>query len=243
MKQNDIYKLLSKHQIPFYELTNYLSEKKLPFDTSFWGGIEVNEEIVLNFIKHQTGQELSIEELNLEEAESNRKSNQIDHTQSVSAGNSNVTEYITQMTAEEHSNESEANAEEVKKEAAKARKEKAMAQMLITSGFNFEGYTIKKYCGYISGDDAISVDRGSAWEEVTVKAALLDSLSRLRRNALQGLKEAAYELGCNAIIGVDYDYITLDPKMPNKSGGTTFQPYVFCVTANGNAVIIEKDAY
>lgn len=62
----------------------------------------------------------------------------------------------------------------------------------------------------------------------------------IRRNALQELKEAAYSLGCNAVIGVDFDYITLDPETANISGGTTYQPYVFCVTANGNAVVIEK---
>lgn len=55
-----------------------------------------------------------------------------------------------------------------------------------------------------------------------------------------GGSEAAYDLGCNAIIGVDFDYITLDPQTANFSGGTTYQPYVFGVTANGNAVIIEK---
>jgi len=68
----------------------------------------------------------------------------------------------------------------------------------------------------------------------------MESLTQIRRNALRELKEAAYDLGCNAVIGVDFDYITLDPQTANITGGTTYQPYVFCVTANGNAVIIEK---
>ena len=122
-----------------------------------------------------------------------------------------------------------------------ARKKKAMAQMLITSGFNFDGYTIKKYSGYISGDDAMTVSRGSSFTDGGVRDNLLASLTQIRRNALRELKEAAYDLGCNAVIGVDFDYITLDPQTANLSGGTTYQPYVFCVTANGNAVIIEKD--
>lgn len=121
-----------------------------------------------------------------------------------------------------------------------AHKKRAMAQMLITSGFNFDGYRIVKYSGYISGDDAMSVDRGYAWENVTVRDKLMASLTQIRRNALRELKEAAYYLGCNAVIGVDFDYITLDPQTANLTGGTTYQPYVFCVTANGNAVIIEK---
>lgn len=119
-----------------------------------------------------------------------------------------------------------------------------MASMLITSGFNFDGYTITKYSGYISGDDAVSVDRGMALfgTNVSVKDKLLASLVTIRRNALQELREAAYALGCNAIIGVDFDYLTLDPETGDLLTGRTFyQPYVFAVTANGNAVVIEKN--
>jgi len=125
-------------------------------------------------------------------------------------------------------------------QAEEAKKKRAMAQMLITSGFNFDGYRIVKYSGYISGDDAMSVDRGYAWADVSVRDKLMASLTEIRRNALRELKEAAYDLGCNAVIGVDFDYITLDPQTASISGGTVYQPYVFCVTANGNAVIIEK---
>lgn len=121
-----------------------------------------------------------------------------------------------------------------------AIKRKAMSKMLITSGFNFDGYRIVKYSGYISGDDAMTVSRGSSFTDGGVRDKLMNSLTQIRRNALRELKEAAYDLGCNAVIGVDFDYITLDPQTANISGGTTYQPYVFCVTANGNAVIIEK---
>lgn len=118
-----------------------------------------------------------------------------------------------------------------------------MSRMLISSGFTFEGYRIVKYSGYISGDDAIQVDRGTHgfFSSVTnVGESLMVSLKQMRRQALKELKEAAYDLGCNAIIGVDFDYITLEPETANSSGGTTYLPYVFGVTANGNAVIIEK---
>ena len=116
-----------------------------------------------------------------------------------------------------------------------ARKKKAMANMLITSGFNFDGYRITKYSGYISGDDAMSVERGAGFlgfATSDAKDGLMASLSQIRRNALRELKEAAYELGCNAVIGVDFDYITLDPETATLTGGTQYQPYVFCVTAN-----------
>jgi len=121
-------------------------------------------------------------------------------------------------------------------------KKTALAKMLITSGFNFDGYTITKYSGYISGDDAVSVDRGMVifGSGTDIKDKLMESLVIIRRNALAELKEAAYALGCNAVIGVDFDYLTLDPQTANFNGGTTYQPYIFGVTANGNAVIIEK---
>ena len=130
--------------------------------------------------------------------------------------------------------------ERIQEAEEEVRKKAAMAKMLITSGFNFDGYKIVKYSGYISGDDAVTVSRGLSFTDGGVRDKLMGSLVTIRRNALRELKEAAYDLGCNAVIGVDFDYITLDPQTANFSGGTTYQPYVFCVTANGNAVIIEK---
>lgn len=134
--------------------------------------------------------------------------------------------------------------EKARKQKEEEEKEKALASMLITSGFNFDGYTIKKYSGYISGDDAISIARGTEGlfsSATNVGDSLTKSLVKIRRQAIKELKEAAYDLGCNAVIGVDFDYITLEPETANLNGGTTYLPYVFCVTANGNAVIIEKN--
>lgn len=129
-------------------------------------------------------------------------------------------------------------------EAAAARqKQQALASMLITSGFNFDGYTITKYSGYISGDDAVNVPRNWWGASESVADKLMASLVTIRRNALAELKEAAYALGCNAVIGVDFDYLTLDPQHGQafNTQGTIYEPYVFGVTANGNAVIIERN--
>ena len=71
---------------------------------------------------------------------------------------------------------------------------------------------------------------------------LLQALVHIRRNALAELKEAAYALGCNAVIGVDFDYLTLDPVTATNRGGTLYLPFLFAVTANGNAVVIEKSS-
>ena len=135
------------------------------------------------------------------------------------------------------------DAEEREKEEAR-KKQQALASMLISSGFSFEGYRIVKYSGYISGDDVIQIEKEkSFWSGrnlTNVGKALSESLVKIRRQALAELKEAAYDLGCNAVIGVDFDYITLDPQVHNGEF-TQDLPYVFCVTANGNAVVIEKE--
>lgn len=124
-------------------------------------------------------------------------------------------------------------------------KQQALASMLITSGFNFDGYSITKYSGYISGDSAVSMDRPRhGWlggVNGEVGADLLAGLAHIRRNALAELKESAYALGCNAVIGVDFDYLTMDPETATSSGGTLYLPFLFAVTANGNAVVIEKN--
>ncbi|CAN7462887.1 heavy metal-binding domain-containing protein [Variovorax sp. LjRoot130] len=129
-------------------------------------------------------------------------------------------------------------------ERAAQQKRASLASMLITSGFSFDGYAITKYSGYISGDDSVQIDRGTSGvfaRATDVGASLMASLVEIRRNALAELKEAAYALGCNAVIGVDFDYLTLDPETATSGGGTMYLPYVFGITANGNAVIIEKN--
>ena len=49
---------------------------------------------------------------------------------------------------------------ETERQLAAQQKQQALASMLITSGFTFDGFTITKYSGYISGDDAVQVARG-----------------------------------------------------------------------------------
>ena len=136
------------------------------------------------------------------------------------------------------------NNEEKCKEEENINRKREKSKMLISSGFNFEGYKIVKYSGYISGDDSFSIDRGYEGffnSATNVGEEITKALVKIRRNALNELKDAAYDLGCNAVIGVDFDYFTLEPETVNISGGTTYLPYVICVTANGNAVIIEKE--
>lgn len=118
---------------------------------------------------------------------------------------------------------------------AKREHDEAISKLMVTSGYDFEGYRIVKYSGYISGDDSVQINRGGVTGDV-----LTQGLSIIRRNALSELKDAAYDLGCNAVVGVDFDYLTLEQETIK---GTThyYEPYVICVTANGTAVKIEKE--
>ena len=157
-----------------------------------------------------------------------------------------VADYVNRYKVDRHITDEEVQAAMKAQMEEETVRQKAMSEMLITSGFSFDGYTITRYSGYISGDDAIAVDRdslhfygSSAWD---VSKVIPDALVKIRRQAIKELKEAAYDLGCNAVIGVDFDYITLEAEVDrNFEGGTYHQPYVFCVTANGNAVVIEKN--
>jgi uncharacterized protein YbjQ (UPF0145 family) len=126
--------------------------------------------------------------------------------------------------------------EQAAQQAAAQQLSKELAGVLVTSGFSFDGYTITRYSGYISGDDIVELDR------YNVAGQMLPSLVQIRRNALIELKQAALDLGCNAVIGVDFDYLWIDPVNVRNDGGLTYYPYISGVTANGNAVIIEANA-
>lgn len=214
-----IWDIGKRYNIDAVEFEKFIKNQKLEYTETFWNNdivVQDNlvEEYVEVFNKYQKEQEWLIQEKKKEEEEQRIRS------------------------------EEEWAKRKQEYEEEEQRKQKALAEMLITSGFSFDGYTITKYSGYISGDDAISVDRGLAVfgsGTENIKDKLMESLVVIRRKALQELKEAAYDLGCNAVIGVDFDYLTLDPQTANLTGGTTYQPYVFGVTANGNAVIIEKN--
>lgn len=152
---------------------------------------------------------------------------------------SKVEEYVNLYFVDLSQKQADANAAK----QAEMDKQRAISQILISSGFNFDGYKIVKYSGYISGDDATQIPRGEWFGGGHHGEDLTNALVKIRRQALKELKEAAYDLGCNAVIGVDFDYITLEPERSSALNRqiTVYEPYVICVTANGNAVVIEKE--
>ena len=132
--------------------------------------------------------------------------------------------------------EEEKREQEIKEE--KAKREMDIANTLISSGYSFEGYRIVKYSGYISGDDATFVKLPTLADTPDkLKDKILDAYASIRIQSLKELKEAAYDLGCNAVIGLDFDYMITD--LPTNVGSN--YPFVLSVTANGTAVKIEKE--
>lgn len=108
-----------------------------------------------------------------------------------------------------------------------------MEELMITSGFNFEGYKITKYIGFYSGECALgtgflsSLDAGLADIFGSNSSVYEEKLSKAKLEAISELKNLAVKHGANAIIGIDVNY-------------TTFSADIMGVVANGTAVKIEK---
>ena len=103
--------------------------------------------------------------------------------------------------------------------------------MPITSGPNLEGYRIVRYAGYVSGDEVATIPR-TLFLRSMKNDAVNDTIKQVRNVAIRELKEAAANLDCNAVIGLDFDYITLD------SGTENVTETKIVLTANGTAVEI-----
>ena len=113
------------------------------------------------------------------------------------------------------------------------KKEKAndeYASVLVTSENGFEGYKITEYKNVISGEFVFTSElfkNGSAETADVVNAEFSVKMYEAKQKALTNMKKRCSELGCNAIIGIDYNCIMLSSSMVG-------------VSANGTAVKIEK---
>lgn len=118
-------------------------------------------------------------------------------------------------------------------EEARIRKE-FLENYMITTGYEFNGYKIIKYNGVISGQ--VVLGTGFLSEFTASFADFFGEESNKFAYKLETAKNAAVEKlimksadkGGNAIIGVDFDYITFHGNMIG-------------VVANGTSVVIEED--
>lgn len=112
-------------------------------------------------------------------------------------------------------------------------RENLKRNQMVTTGYNFEGYKIIKYLEVISGE--VVLGTGFLSEFSASLADFLGTGSEMFANKLDLAKKIAKDklisksamLGGNAIIGVDFDYITFSNNMIG-------------VIANGTSVIVEK---
>lgn len=107
------------------------------------------------------------------------------------------------------------------------------SSMLLTTGYNFECYNISEYVGVISGESVLGTGflselSASSSDFFGVQSLSFSKKLKLAKDiATDQLKDECIKKGGNAIIGVDFDYLT-------------FRNNMIGVIANGTAVIIEK---
>lgn len=105
--------------------------------------------------------------------------------------------------------------------------------IMMTSGYNFEGYTIKQYLGVCSGECAMGTgflsSLGAGLADLFGSNSMLYSskMRNAKAAAINLLQKEAAKMGANAIIGVDIDY-------------TTYSSDIMGVAANGTAVVVEE---
>lgn len=112
---------------------------------------------------------------------------------------------------------------------------KLINDMLITTGYDFQGYKITQYFDYVAAETVIglgafkSILAGVSNFMGTVSPELSSKIENARKLAINTLKQkAAGQYGANAIIGIDIDF-------------TMFGDSMIAVIANGTAVYIEKE--
>lgn len=113
------------------------------------------------------------------------------------------------------------------------QKRKLIENYMMTTGYEFNGYKITRYMGVISGQVVLGTGFLS---EFTASFAdffgeesnkFADKLETAKNAAVEKLIIKSADKGGNAIIGVDFDYITFHGNMIG-------------VVANGTSVVIEK---
>lgn len=103
----------------------------------------------------------------------------------------------------------------------------------ISTGSNIEGYIIKKYCKVVSKSTFLGIgnfDYGDIGQSIwfgTESDTFSEKLEQARNNSINKMTDEVIKQGCNAIIGVSFDYINFGTNMIG-------------VVANGTAVEIEK---
>lgn len=132
----------------------------------------------------------------------------------------------------------EVDEQRARKEAARRHAEeiKRIEQQrnnhLLTTGYNFEGYCIKRYIMVVSGETVLGTGMFSEFSASlsdlfgTESNAFSEKLAAARTSAENKLISRSIACGGNALIGVDFDYVN-------------FRDNIMGVIATGTSVFIE----
>lgn len=105
----------------------------------------------------------------------------------------------------------------------------------LTTGYNFENYSIVKYNGVISGETVIGTGfiadfKAGISDFFGVESKVYsDKLKEAKRTALYDIINESIKLGGNAIIGITYSYVTFSGNMIG-------------ISVNGTSVNIEESS-
>lgn len=122
--------------------------------------------------------------------------------------------------------------EEMKRKAAEVLVSD-IANIKLTTGYSFEGYRITDYLGVLSGECVMGTgflsETFAGFADVfgSVSVSFSEKCNEAKNYALTELKKICVVHGANAIIGIDFDYLTFNNNMIG-------------VIANGTAVRIER---
>lgn len=103
----------------------------------------------------------------------------------------------------------------------------------LTTGYNFEGYSITNYIGLVSGEIVIGTGflsdfKASVADLFGVESkAYSDKLKDAKKTALHDMIVESVKNGGNAVIGISYEYVVFSGNMIG-------------ISVNGTSVKIEK---
>lgn len=145
-----------------------------------------------------------------------------------------VSKYLEEFINNKNQNQYDVIAKQKEMEAkAEAEYNEFIKNFMMTTGYNFEGYKIKKYVKVITAECVLGTGFLSEFTSgfadfFGVESEQFNSKLKEARNfALNKLTKQAFELKANAVIGIDIDY-------------TMFGKNMIGVIINGTAIEVEK---
>lgn len=113
------------------------------------------------------------------------------------------------------------------------QRDNAINSIMVTSGYDFEGHKIMKYCDFISAEAVFGMGMFKALLASVSSVAGVESeafnkkIKEAKAKAMHDIRKIALELGANAIIGLNINFSAVAADM-------------VVIIASGTAVVIEE---